>query len=35
MIYDFENKSLKSEGKNWIAPNAVRTIAVVFTFNYF
>jgi len=22
MIYDFENKSLKSEGKNWIAPNA-------------
>ena len=23
MIYDFENKSLKSEGKNWIAPNAI------------
>ena len=23
MIYDFENKSLKSEGKNWIASNAV------------
>ncbi len=23
MICDFENKSLKSEGKNWIAPNAV------------
>ena len=23
MIYNFENKSLKSEGKNWIAPNAV------------
>ena len=22
MIYDFENKSLKREGKNWIAPNA-------------
>jgi len=22
MIYDFENKSLKSEGKNWIASNA-------------
>ena len=23
MIYDFENKSLKSEGKNWIASNAI------------
>ena len=23
MIYDFENKSLKREGKNWIAPNAI------------
>ena len=23
MIYDFENKSLKSEGKNWIASSAV------------
>ena len=23
MIYNFENKSLKSEGKNWIAPNAI------------
>ena len=23
MIYDFENKSLVSEGKNWIAPNAI------------
>ena len=23
MIYDFENKSLKSEGKNWIATNAI------------
>ena len=22
MIYDFENKSLKREGKNWIAPHA-------------
>jgi len=22
MIYNFENKTLKSEGKNWIAPNA-------------
>ncbi|MAJ22666.1 MAG: gamma carbonic anhydrase family protein [Candidatus Pelagibacter sp.] len=22
MIYDFENKRLKREGKNWIAPNA-------------
>ena len=22
MIYDFKNKSLKSEGKNWIASNA-------------
>ena len=23
MIYNFENKSLKSEGKNWIASNAI------------
>ena len=23
MIYDFENKSLKREGKNWIASNAI------------
>ena len=22
MIYNFENKSVKREGKNWIAPNA-------------
>ena len=23
MIYNFENKSLKSEGEKWIAPNAM------------